>query len=170
METLLKVNEKKKGLGKVMIAASAAAVAIIAAAIYLWSFQPALEDQRAKLLEGALKPGTAEFEKVSNDIIFSRDSANTSESYTGMGWIMMNIPADIINKSDRKITLLEINLSVVDQQSKVVKEKNVIVIPGLQANVLPPNETVRIVQTLDGFEPKSDRAMIRFRVTAIKTE
>ncbi len=170
METLLKVNEKKKGLGKVMLGAFIVASVLIAGAIYLMSFQPSMDDQKAKMMDGALLPGNPEFEKLSNDIIFTRDSANTSESYTGLGTIMMNIPAEIANKSDKKITLLEVNLSVVDQQNKVVKEKNVVVIPGLQVDVLPPNETVKIVQTLDGFPPRSDRAMIKFRVTAIKTE
>lgn len=170
METLLKVNEKKNGLGKVMIGAFVVAIAIIAASVYLLSFQPTLEQQRETFLEGAVKPGSPEFEKLTHDIIFTRDSANTSESYTGLGRLMMSIPAEIANKSDKKITLLEIKLSVVDQQNQVVKEKHVIVIPGLQADVLPPNGTVKIVQTLDGFEPKADRAMIKFLVTAIKAE
>ena len=153
-----------------MVGAALFALVLIAGAVYLLSFQPTLEEQKQKILEGALMQGSPGFEELSKQIIFATDSENTTESYTGLGTIMMNVPATIRNKSDKKITLLEVRLGVVDQQNKVVKEKNVIVVPGLQVQVLPPNDSIKIQQTLDGFDPKADRAMVRWTVTAIKTE
>lgn len=170
METFLNEKKEKKGINKVMIGALIFAFLLIGSAVYLLSFQPTLEEQNRKILEGSLIEGAPGFEEFSKQIIFTTDSDNTTEAYTGLGTIMMSVPATIRNKSDKKITLLQVNLSVVDQQNKVVKEKNVVVVPGLQVNILPPNDSIKIVQTLDGFDPKADRAMIRWKVTAIKTE
>lgn len=170
METFLQEKKEKKGINKVMIGAALFALILIAGAVYLLSFQPTLEEQKQKILEGSLTIGSPGFEELSKQIIFTTDADNTSESYTGLGRIMMNVPATIRNKSDKTITLLQVNLSVVDQQNQVVKEKDVIVVPGLQVSILPPNDSIKIQQTLDGFEPKADRAMVRWKVTAIKTQ
>jgi hypothetical protein len=170
METFLQEKKEKKGINKVMIGAAFFALLIIAGAVYLLSFQSTLEEQKQKILEGALVEDSPEFAKLSREIIFTTDSENTTEAYTGLGTIMMSVPATIRNNSDKMITLLQVNLSVVDQQNKVVKEKNVVVVPGLQVDVLPPNDSIKIVQTLDGFDPKADRAMVRWKVTAIKIQ
>ena len=168
METLNEVNKKKGGFSKIMLGAVAFAVIIIAGSVYLLSFQPTIEEQKLKMLEGAFVAGMPEFDKLANDIIFTTDAENTTESYTGLGNIMMSVPATIANKSNETITLLQVRLGVVDQKNEVVKERDVVVVPGLRADILPPNETIKIVQTLDGFDPKADRAMVRWRVTAIK--
>ncbi len=170
METFLQEKTEKKGINKVMLGAIVVAFLLIAGAVYLLSFQQSIEEHKLAVLEGALMPGSPEFEELSKLIIITTDADNTSESYTGLGTIMMNVPATIRNKSDKTITLLQVNLSVVDQQNQTVKEKDVVVVPGLQASVLPPEDSIKIQQTLDGFPPKADRAMVRWRVTAIKTQ
>ncbi|MCW5958716.1 MAG: hypothetical protein KIS76_01060 [Pyrinomonadaceae bacterium] len=170
METLANVNQKKKGINKIMLGAVAVGFLIIAGAVYLLSFQPTLEEQKAKMLEGALTPGNPDFEKLTKDILFTTDAENTTESPTGLGRIMMTVPATIANKSDKTITLLQVKVVVVNVNNEVVKEKDAIVVPGLQAKILPPNDEIKIVQTIDGFDPKADRAMVRWTVTAIKTE
>lgn len=170
METLENVNQKNKGINKVMIGAIAVGFLIIAGAIYLLSFQPTLEEQKAKMLEGSLVPGDPAFEKLTRDILFTTDADNTTESPTGLGRIMMTVPATIANKSDKTVTLLQVKLVVVNSKNEVVKEKDAIVVPGLQAKILPPNDSIKIIQTIDGFEPGADRAMVRWTVTAIKTQ
>ncbi|MEZ5425904.1 MAG: hypothetical protein R2747_06555 [Pyrinomonadaceae bacterium] len=168
METLY--PKEKRGINKVMVFALLAATVLIGLLIWLLSLQPSIEEQKEQILAGALREGTPEFEKLTKEIIITTDAEGTTESPTGLGTIMMSIPASIRNKSDKTISLLQVNLGVVDQQNKMIKSKDVIVVPGLQAEKLPPNDTIKIVQTLDGFDPKADRAMVRWRVTAIKTE
>ena len=162
--------KEKRGLSKTMLVALLAAAVIVAAGIWVLSLQPSIEEQKAQYVEGALKLGSPEFESISKDIIIATDSDNTSESYTGLGTIMMNIPATVFNKSDKTITLLQVKIGVVDRQNKMIKEKDVIVVPGPQAATLPPNGRIKIAQTLDGFDPKADRAMPRWLVTAVKVE
>ncbi len=170
METFLQEKQEKKGINKAMLGALFVAFLVIAGGIYLLSFQPTLDEQKQQILNGAIVPGSPEFETLSKQIIITTDADNTTESYTGLGKIMMNVPATIRNKSDKTITLLQVKLGVVDQQNQMIKEKEVIVVPGLQVNILPPNDSIKIQQTLDGFDPKADRAMVRWLVTAIKTE
>lgn len=168
METLVK--EEKKGINKIFIVGLVIGAILIGGAVYLLSLKPSIEEQKAQMLEGAYKPGSPEFEKLTKDIIFTTDSENTIESPTGLGTIMMRVPATIYNKSDKTITLLEVKLGVVDQENKMIKEKNAIVVPGLQVEKLPPGQKIKIEQTLDGFSPEDDRALPRWLVTAIKVE
>jgi hypothetical protein len=168
METLIK--KEKKGINKVFIGGLIIGILLVAGAVYLLSLKPSMEVQKQQMLEGAYLPGSPEFEKLSKDIIFTTDAENTIESPTGLGTIMMRVPATILNKTDKTITLLEVKLGVVDRQNKMIKEKKAIVIPGLQANKLPPNEEIKIEQTLDGFSSEDDRALVKWLVTAVKTE
>ena len=168
MDTLIK--DEKKGINKIFIVGLFVGAILIGGAIYFLSLKPSIEEQKAKMLEGAYKPGSPEFEKLTKNIIFTRDADNTIESPTGLGTIMMKVPATVFNKSNKTITLLEVKLDVLDPENKVIKEKKAIVIPGLQVEKLPPGEKIKIEQTIDGFSPDDDRALPRFLVTAIKTE
>lgn len=168
METLLK--DEKRGINKVFLAALVIGAVLIGGAVYLLSLKPSIEDQKKQMLEGAYLPGSPEFEKLTKDIVFTTDADNTIESPTGLGTIMMRVPATIHNRTDKTITLLEVKLGVVDQQNKMIKEKQAIVIPGLQVERLPPGEKIRIEQTLDGFSSEDDRALVKWLVTAIKTK
>ena len=135
--------------------------------IWLISLRPPAEDQQAKMLEGAMREGTPEFADVSKDIIIATDD-RTVESPTGLGTISMYIVGRIRNKGQKMISLLEINVGVVDQQNNVLKEKRVLVVP-LQQPELGPDDTIPVTLALEGFDPKADRANIRWKVTAIKT-
>ena len=168
MDTFL--PEEKKGVNKIFLIAIVVAALLVGGAIYLLTLQPTAEEQKQQLLEGALLPGSPEFEEISKKIIFTTDSDNTIEGTTGLGSIMMSVPATILNKSDKTITLLEVKLDVVDTKSKPLREKVFFAVPTDKAQKLPPNETVRIVQTLDGFNKDDDRALPRWLVTAIKVE
>ncbi len=162
--------DDKKGVNKVFLAAIAVAVIIVGAGIYLLTLQPTAEEQKQAILEGALLPGNPEFERISKQIIITTDSDNTIEGTTGLGSIMMSIPATILNKSDKTITLLEVKVDVIDTKKQVLKEKKFFAVPTAKAQTLPPNESVRVVQTLDGFNEDDDRALPRWLVTAIKIQ
>ena len=168
MDTFL--PKEKKGVNKIFLIAIVFAALLVGGAIYLLTLQPTAEEQKQQLLEGALLPGSPEFEEISKKIIFTTDSDNTIEGTTGLGSIMMSVPATILNKSDKTITLLEVKLDVVDTKNKPLREKVFFAVPSEKAQKLPPNESVRIVQTLDGFNKDDDRALPRWLVTAIKVE
>lgn len=169
MDEMFNPQEKKRGINKLFVVGVFAALLLIAAAAYFLSFKPPMDEQTAKILEGAYKEGSPEFAEVNKDIIIWTDGDKTVESPTGLGTISMFINGKIRNKGTKTITALEVNVGVVDQQKNVLREKRVLVVP-IQQPVLGPGETIPITLTHDGFNYKDDRADIRWKVTAIKTQ
>jgi len=167
MEELFK-PEEKKGINKVFIAAMMVGVVAIGAAIWILSFKPSMEDQTAKILEGSLREGSPEFAELTKDIIISTDPG-TIESPMATGTISMFINGKIRNKGTRTLNALEINVAVVTQFSKVLKEKRLLVVP-TQVPRLEPDQTIPVTLSLDGFAKDDDRANIRWKVTAIRVE
>ena len=170
METLFEGEKKeKKGVNKVLLAALAIAALIVAGGIWLLSFQPTLDEQKQQQLEGAYLENSPEFEQYTKNIIISTDTERTTESLIGLGTIAMNLQSDVLNKGSKTINGLEIKVGVVDSFNKVIKEKKIMVVPN-QIEKLNPNETIHITVPLDGFKKDSDRANIRWKVTAIRFE
>jgi hypothetical protein len=170
MDTLFENGKKeKKGVNKVLLAAMAVAVLLVAGGIWLLSFQPTLEEQKQQQLEGAYLEGSPEFEQYTKNIIITTDTNRTTESLIGLGTIAMMLHADLRNKGDKVINGLEVKVGVVDRWNKVLKEKKVMIVPN-QIEKLNPNETIHISVPIDGFKPDADRANIRWKVTAIRFE
>ncbi|HEX8638110.1 MAG TPA: hypothetical protein VF692_08615 [Pyrinomonadaceae bacterium] len=169
MESLLPNEKEKKGINKVFLIGIAVGIALIAAVIGLFSMQPTMEQQQAKLLEGFYLEGTPEFAQATKDIVISTDFDRTTESPTGLGTIQMNIVGRIRNKGEKTLNGLEVNVSVVDRQNKVLREKKVIVVPS-QYPALESQQIISVTVTLDGFPRGEERANVRWKVTAIKTE
>jgi hypothetical protein len=140
----------------------------VAVAVWLLSFRPPMDEQVAQILAGAYREGSPEFAEVTKDIIISTDD-RTVESPTGLGTISMFINGTIRNKGTKTITVLEVNVAVVTQFNKVLKERRIVVVP-IQQATLGPGETIPITLTMDGFSKDDDRANIRWKVTAIKTK
>ena len=169
METLLPKETKKKGINKIFLIGIVIGIALIAGAIWLLSLQPTMQQQQAKLLEGYFLEGSPEFAQATKDIVISTDFNRTTESPTGLGTIQMTIVGQIRNRGAKTFNGLEVNVGVVDRQNKVLREKKVIVVP-TQYPALQPNELIPVSVTLDGFPPREERANVRWKVTAIKTE
>lgn len=167
MEELFK-PEEKKGVNKVFIAALLVGVFVIGAAIFALSLRPSMEEQTAKILEGTLREGTPEFSELTKDIIISTDP-NTIQSIMATGTISMFINGKIRNKGTHTFNALEINVGVVTQFNKVLKEKRILVVP-TQVARLEPDQTIPVTLSLDGFAKDDDRANIRWKVTAIRVE
>ncbi len=168
METILNKDDEKKGINKVFLAALVIGVVVIGAGIWLLSFRPSVDEQMTQILAGSFREGSPEFQEITKDIIISTDD-KTVESPTAFGTISMYINGTIRNKGNRVINGLEVNVGVVDQFNQVLKEKRMLVVP-VQRSVLAPGETIPITLTLDGFSKDDDRANIRWKVTAIRTE
>ena len=169
METLLPKEKEKKGINKVFLMGIVVGVVFIAVVVWLFSMQPTMQEQQAKLLDGFSLEGSSEFAQVNKDIVISTDFNRTTESPTGLGTIQMTIAGQIRNKGAKTINGLEVNVGVIDRQNKVLREKKVIVVP-TQYPALEPNEIIPVTVTLDGFPPGEERANVRWKVTAIKTE
>lgn len=168
MDELFKPEEKKTGVNMLLIGGVIVGVALIGLAIYVLSFKPPIDQQTARILEGAYREGTPEFADITKDIVIGTDP-NTVESPTGLGTISMYIKGNIRNKGTRNITALEVNVGVITQHNDVLREKRVLVVPQQQP-ALGPGETIPITLTLDGFDRKDDRANIRWKVTAIRVQ
>lgn len=168
MESFLSEKEEKKGINKGFLIGIVVGVAAIAIAIWLMSFRPSVEDQTAKILEGTYREGSAQFDAVTKDIVISTDE-RTVESPNGFGAISMFIVGKIRNRGTKTLNVLEVNVSVIDQFSVVIKEKRVLVVPG-QKDKLGPGEIIPITLSLDGFDKKDDRANIRWKVTGLRTD
>jgi hypothetical protein len=169
MDTILQKKEEKKGVNKIFLVGLLIGAVLIAVAVWLLTFQPTMEEQRAKMLEGFVLENTPEFEQITKDIVISTDFDRTTESPTGLGTIQMKIGGKIRNRGTKTITGLEVNIGVVDRFNKVLREKKVIFVPNQQPR-LEPQEIIPVTVTLDGFSNDDERANIRWKATAIKTQ
>ncbi len=168
MDSLLQNQKKeKKGINVVFLVSMLIAAALIAGGIYLWSFQPTIEEQKQQQLEGAFLEDSPEFKAYDKQIIITTDLNKTIESPTGLGTISMMIHGDIRNKGDKIINGLQVKVSVVDKYEKPLQEKRKMVVPN-QVEKLGQNETIHVIVPMDGFAKDADRANIRWKVTAIR--
>ena len=168
METFF--NRESQGPNRKTGLIIGAVIGIVAIGLVVWlaSFRPSMEDQMSKILEGSYREGSPEFERITKDIIISTDE-NTVQSPNGFGKISMYIAGKIRNKGDKVINGLEVNCGVVNQFNEVLKEKRVLVVPTKQA-LLEPGQTISVNTQIDGFDKDDDRANIRWKVTAIRTQ
>ena len=162
-------KQEKKGLNKTFIAALAIAAMLVAVGVWLLTFQTTKEEQRQQELAGAFLEGSPEFSDYTKELIIQTNFDKTFESRTGLGTMMMTIHGRIRNKGEKTLNGLEISVGVVDRENKVLREKNLMVIPNQRAR-LAPNEMMDVSATFDGFDPKDDRANVRWKVTAIRFE
>ena len=166
MDAFLKPQNEKKGINPALIVGALIGIVLLAAAIWLLTRQPSMEDQMANILEGSYHEGSPEFANITKDIIIST-SEDTVESPNAFGSISMYIAGKIHNKGSKTINGLEINVGVVDTFNQVLKENRLLVVPTKQPQ-LGPGETINVHLEIPGFDKNDDRANIRWKVTAIR--
>jgi hypothetical protein len=161
---------EKLYVNKSFLVAILVAVLVVAGGILLiWKLQPSMQEQQDQALAGAFREGTPEFDVLTRRIIAETNEEKTWSSPVGTGGIMMNIAGRLRNNGDKVITGLEIKVSVVDIGGKVIKDNTVLVVPN-QKKTFAPKEQMDVTVRIDGFARDDDRANIRWKVTAIKTE
>lgn len=168
MDDIFKIEKVKRGINPVFLGGIFIAVALIAGAIWLLSRKPSIEEQTTQILQGSFREGSPEFAELSKEVIISTND-DTVQSPMGTGRISMFIKGNIRNKGTKPITVLEVNVAVVTQFNEVLRERRILVVP-VQQSLLAPGEMIPINLTMDGFTKDDDRANIRWKVTAIKTE
>lgn len=166
MDELFETKQEKRGVNKGLLLGALIGLVMIAAGVWFVLRTPPQEEQKAKVLEGSVIEGTPDFADLTKDIVISTDP-NTVESPNAFGTISMFIKGRIYNKGTKVIDGLEVNVAVVDQFNKVLKEKRSLVVPTKQPT-LSPGDTIEVNLTIDGFDKKDDRANIRWKVTAIR--
>jgi hypothetical protein len=169
METLLN-NEEKKGTNKTLLASLGIAILVIAAIIGFLALRPTTQEVKKQILEGAFLEGSPEFEAITNKIIIFNDAENTMESPVGLGTITMFVRGTIRNNSDKRLTALQIRVSVVDPFDKVIKEKTQMIVPTENASSIAPKENLSVTVPIEGFSKDDNRARVKWKVTAIKVE
>ena len=128
-----------------------------------------MQEQVAQNIEGAVREGSPEFAALTKKVVIQTDEDRTMESPIGLGTIVMSIGGQIKNLTGKTLTGLEINVAVVDTFGNPIKDKTLIVVPN-QYVKLNPNEVADVTVRIDSFDPKANRANIRWKVTAIKAE
>ncbi len=116
-------------------------------------------------LEGAMRPGSPDFEKYKK--LIALDEPEADEAKRALGDTVMTLHTTVRNFTGRTITGLEIKGTVVDHDGKPVKENTVVVIPGRQSE-LDPNKTMKVSILLEGFTDNDDRANIKMEVAGFK--
>ena len=118
-------------------------------------------------LEGAIRPGSPDWDKYSKLIVL--DSPEADEAKRALGDTVMTLRTTVRNFTGKAILGLEIRAAVVDHQGKAVKERTVVVIPARQPE-LGPNKTLPVAVLLDGMSDTDDRADIKMEVTGFKLQ
>ena len=116
-------------------------------------------------LQGAIRPGSPEFEQYRSRIVL--DAPEAEEAKRALGDTVMSLHTTVRNFTGRTLNGLEIRAAVVDHQGKPVKERTVVVIPTRQAE-LEPNKTMLVQVMLEGMSDTDDRANIKMEVTGFK--
>jgi hypothetical protein len=168
MKSLEELDQKPKRNLAGLFVGGVVGLVLLGLGIWILTLQPSIEEQKVAVIEGAYKEGSPEFETLTNDIVIAT-SRDTVESPNAFGTISMFIRGTVRNKGTRSINGLEINVAVRNTEGQVVKEKRLLAIPAQHAR-LDPGESVTVNLTIDGFKQGDDRADIRWKVTAIRTE
>jgi hypothetical protein len=157
--------EETESRRTLIIVVAVAAAVVIALFFYLLMRAGSSGGGAEPTLQGAIRPGSAEFEQYKTQIL--RDDPEAYESPRGLGDIVMYLKTTVRNLSNKTLNGLEMSAAVVDHQGKAVKQRTVIIIPARQRE-LAPNKTLPVEIALEGFSDKDDRANIKMEITGLK--
>ncbi len=154
-----------------LIVAGVIAALLIAGLVYYLKTRPAtapLSGPAQQRLEGALRPGTPEFDQAMK--LIGVDEPEATEGSRVVGDIVMTLRTTVRNFTGRTLSGVEMRAAVVDLEGKPIKERYVIVVPNAGKNVteLEPNKTLPVSVTIEGFTKADVRAYIQMEVTGIK--
>lgn len=161
------LNKKNPNNRKTLLFGFVFASIIVAIAVGLLTLIPSREQKESEMLEGAVREGSAEFERLTKKVVAETDYENTVESPIGLGTVMMSVAGKLRNRSDRVITGLEVKVAVLDIKGATIRERKMIVVP-TERPLLAPGEEMKTVVRMDGFSENDGRSGVKWKVTAIK--
>lgn len=116
-------------------------------------------------LEAAIREGSPQFEQYKSNIHL--DAPEATEAKRALGDTVMTLTTTVRNLTGKTLNGLEISAAVVDYEGKPIKQRNVVVVPIRQAELLP-NKQMQVNVMLDGFKDTDPRANIKMEVAAFK--
>lgn len=161
-ERRVETTESRRSL--IIVVAIAAAI-VIALFFYLLMRAGSAPAGGDASLQGAIRPGSADFDQYKEKIVL--DAPEADEAKRALGDIVMSLHTTVRNFTGKTLSGLEVRAAVVDHQEKAVKERTVVVIPTRQRE-LSPNKTMTVSVMLEGMADTDDRANIRMQVTGFR--
>src|SRR5689334_24767876 len=150
---------------KTLIIIVAVAAAVVIALFFYVLMRAGGGSQAEPTLQGAIRPGSPEFEKYKAGLVL--DEPEATEAKRALGDIVMSLRTTVRNLTGKTLNGLEIRAAVVDHQGKAVKERTVVVIAG-RTPALPPNRTMQVPVMLEGMEDTDDRPNVKMEITGVK--
>lgn len=102
--------------------------------------------QQAKL-EGAVRPGSPEFDSYKDKITLEKIDIPVSSNMLGMTRFAVN--SRLTNKGDRVITGVELTANAYDLENKLVAQNTSLPIPRARTEPLKPGESMRVTTIID---------------------
>lgn len=163
-----KITETDSTRRTVFIVIGLVTALLVAGVVYLTTRRADTTPGVEPRLEGALRPGDAEFEKYREQIRveFIADE-NAVEGKRAIGDIVMTLTPTVRNLTNRTINGLELRAAILDLDGKPVKERTVIVIPTRRPE-LEPNRIMQVPISLEGFKEEDIRANARVELSGVK--
>lgn len=150
---------------RTLIIVVAVAAAVVIALFFYFLMRAGSGTSGEPTLQGAIRPGSAEFEAQKANIVL--DDPEADEAKRALGDIVMSLRTTVRNLTGKTLNGLEIRASVVDYEGKPVKERTAVIIPARQAE-LAPNKTLPVQMMLEGMKDTDARANIKMEVVAFK--
>jgi hypothetical protein len=116
-------------------------------------------------LEAAIRQGSPQFEQYKLNIHL--DAPEATEAKRALGDTVMTLTTTVRNLTGKTLNGLEIHAAVVDYEGKPIKQRNVVIVPVRQPELLP-NKQMQVNVMLDGFKDTDPRANITMEVAAFK--
>ena len=154
---------------RVLIIVVAIIAALLIAVLFYFLMRATGGGTANPTLEGAIRPGSPEFQQYQSQIVF--DEPEATEARRPLGDIVMTLQTTVRNLSGKTLSGLEVRGAVVDHQEQPVKQRTIVAIPSLVPGgptELAPNKTVVVRVVLDGMTETDDRANVRMEITGFK--
>jgi hypothetical protein len=151
---------------KIVIVVAVIAAVVVVAVFGLLMYATSSRTSPPAKLEGAIRPGSPDWDKYSKLIVL--DTPEADEAKRPLGDIVMVLRTTVRNFTGRTINGLEMRAAVVNLQGKAVKERTLILIPSQVQPELEPNKTVAVQVRLEGMKDSDDRANIKMEITAFR--
>ena len=160
------ISEPDDSSRKIVIIVAIAAAIVLATLFYFLMRASSGPSRANPSLEGAIRPGSAEWNEFYQKIVL--DEPEATEAKRALGDIVMNLQTTARNFTGRTLSGLEVKGSVVNRQGKAIREQIVIAVPSPQNPELEQNRTMLVQVRLDGMTDADERANIKMEVTGFK--